>query len=140
MGMSIGDLILAIVGGVMFILAFILLVNEILGQLYFFTLQPSKAVILDISMRILSSLATSGEVNMKYRNITSAIEYSFSHSDKIFCSSAKSEISNIRSLDCTSLPFKINLAEDAGNEFEIEIKKWFDLTYEKPEVTASWLR
>ena len=128
-----------IVGLVLFILAFITLLNHIMGQLYFFTLDPSKAVAQDISTRILTTLATPGRVEMVYRNITQDISYSFTDSDRVFCVDATSQIAEIWSTDCASIPFQLDLERDSTSSFELRIEKEYDLLKEKPRVEVAWL-
>ncbi|MFH7882165.1 MAG: hypothetical protein QW140_00375, partial [Candidatus Aenigmatarchaeota archaeon] len=91
-----------IIGLILFILAFIMLINNIMGQLYFFTLGPSRVVTQDISLRILSSMASPGRVEMIYSNPTTQITYNFSKFGTIFCVRAKSKITDIRTIDCSS--------------------------------------
>lgn len=128
-----------IIGLILFILALIMLINNIMGQLYFFTLGPSRVVTQDISLRILSSMASPGRVEMVYSNPTTQITYTFSKFETIFCVRAKSKITDIRTIDCSSLPFRISLEERSASEFKINIRKWFDTVYERPEVEATWL-
>ncbi|MEM5854587.1 MAG: hypothetical protein QW228_09545 [Candidatus Aenigmatarchaeota archaeon] len=139
MGVSIGDLLIMIIGLILFIVALIVLLNHIMAQLYFFTLDPSKAVALDISMRILSSMSTPGKVEMEYKNITTNIFYTFSDANKVFCVSARSQIATVKMIDCVSLPFEVNLNKEESLGFKLKIKKWFNRSYEKAEVDVEWL-
>jgi len=138
MGVSIGDLLIMIIGLILFIVALIVLLNHIMAQLYFFTLDPSKAVALDISMRILSSMSTPGKVEMEYKNITTNIFYTFSDANKVFCVSARSQIATVKMIDCVSLPFEVNLNKEESPDFKLKIKKWFNRSYEKAEVDVEW--
>jgi len=139
MGVSIGDLLIMIIGLILFIVALIVLLNHIMAQLYFFTLDPSKAVALDISMRILSSMSTPGKVEMEYKNITTNIFYTFSDANKVFCVSARSQIATVKMIDCVLLPFEVNLNKEESLGFKLKIKKWFNRSYEKAEVDVEWL-
>ncbi len=139
MGVSIGDLLLMIIGLILLILALIMLISNIMGQLYFFTLGPSRVVTQDISLRVLSAMASPGRVEMVYSNPTTQITYTFSKLETIFCVKAESQITYIKTIDCSSLPFSLSLKGRSASEFKINITKWFNTTYEKPEVKATWL-
>lgn len=139
MGISLGDFLLLIIGSILFILALIVLITNIMHQLYFFTLDPGRAASLDISMRILSSLGTPGNVIINYENITSGITYTFSNSDRIFCVFAVSKLTDIWAVGCSSLPFKIKLKNETES-FLLRINKTFNPLLEIVEVDAEWLQ
>ena len=138
MGITTGDFILLVVGSILFILALIVLMSNIMGQLYFFTLDPSKVVAQDISLRILSSMASPGKVDLKYSSPTENVIYHFSDFREIFCVEAESQITNIKTIDCSSNPFNVSLKAQSSSKFNLNITKFFNLTTEKPEIKAYW--
>jgi len=142
MGYTLGDIILAIIALVLFALGLTLLIEKITAQLYFFTLGPSQATAYDLGMRGLAAMATPGKVEMLYSNITQGVEYKFYPLEKVFCVQATG-FTNIKTLDCISLPFKINSDfPEEGREasaFKLKIKKWFNDTVESAQEEIEWL-